>query len=44
MNEITIQLECATVTIKMDCCGEGFRLLEDGSIRLLENSDNRILQ
>lgn len=44
MNEIIIELECATVTIKSDCCGDNFRLLEDGGIRLTENDENRILQ
>lgn len=42
MNEIIIELECATVTIKVDCC-EGYRLLEDGGIRLTEDDKNRII-
>lgn len=43
MNEIKIELECVTVTIKIDCC-EGFRLLEDGEIRLTEDNGNRLLE
>ena len=39
---ITIELECATITI--DCGCSDNRLLEDGSIRLTEDNENRTLE
>lgn len=43
MSEIVIQIDCMTITIQCNC-EQGYRLLEDGAIRLTEDDQKRELE